>query len=251
MGEVIDIPPTGPYSNYAGYGLCDAAGTTVPSDGALGYAHGCIFRKLSGSSVADALYVNIGTKASANFDPIYPTSWTDAIGNYEIPMTHWRVWDAVATNLPGTAANDDLGLETGTWLSAPAPQIVSVDFGGTTTTAYARLLTSLPTDWVPGTDVTFNIVAAMEVVASSAATIDIEATCPTGSAADDFCATAAQSINSETPAIKSFTISSGAFGNAGDSLDIRMKFVGTDVTDASPNIRALITATALSYTRYV
>lgn len=250
MSEIVDIPALGAYSNFSGYGYCDGAGTTVPPNGALGWSYGAIFRHLDGSGAADAVYINIGDEASANFDPVYPTSWTGS-GNYEIPMTHWRVWDAVATNLPGTAANDDLGLETGTWLSAPAPQIVSVDFGGVTTTAYARLLTSLPMDWVPGTDVVFNVVAAMEEVADTSATIDIEATCPTGSPADDFCATDAQSINNQGAAIKSFTISSGAFGNAGDSLDIRMKFAGTDAGDAAPNIRALITAAALSYTRYI
>lgn len=73
MAEVIDIGATGGYSELAGYGIMDAAGTTVPTDGALGYGHGCLFRKANGSGATDALYVNIGTKASADFDIVNPS----------------------------------------------------------------------------------------------------------------------------------------------------------------------------------
>lgn len=67
MAEVIDIGATGGYSELAGYGIMDAAGTTVPSNEAVGYGHGCTYHKANGSDGSDALYVNIGTKASANF----------------------------------------------------------------------------------------------------------------------------------------------------------------------------------------
>lgn len=51
-------------------GILLAYGTTVPSDAALGYAPGCLFQQTDGSTEATYLYVNVGTKASANFDAI-------------------------------------------------------------------------------------------------------------------------------------------------------------------------------------
>lgn len=51
-------------------GVIIAAGDTVPSDAALGYAPGCQFFQLDGSTEATYRYVNIGTKASADFDAI-------------------------------------------------------------------------------------------------------------------------------------------------------------------------------------
>lgn len=46
-----------------------AVSNTVPSDGATGYAHGCVHLHLDGGG-SNPLRVNIGTKASANFDVI-------------------------------------------------------------------------------------------------------------------------------------------------------------------------------------
>lgn len=49
-------------------GILDCYGTTVPSDEATGYAPSCTFRKVDGTTLDTVLYVNIGTKASCNFD---------------------------------------------------------------------------------------------------------------------------------------------------------------------------------------
>ena len=49
-------------------GILQCYGTTVPSDGDVGYAPSCQFQKVDGSTLDTVLYVNIGTKASANFD---------------------------------------------------------------------------------------------------------------------------------------------------------------------------------------
>lgn len=51
-------------------GILLAYGTTVPSDAAEGYSPGCLFQQTDGSGEATYLYVNVGTKASANFDAI-------------------------------------------------------------------------------------------------------------------------------------------------------------------------------------
>lgn len=53
-----------------GHGVLQAAGDTVPSDGALGYSKGCLFTQTDGASEALLLYINVGTSSSANFDAI-------------------------------------------------------------------------------------------------------------------------------------------------------------------------------------
>lgn len=56
--------------NIPGVGIAQAAGATVPSDGAVGYAPGCIFQQTDGTGESNYLYVNVGTLASANFDAV-------------------------------------------------------------------------------------------------------------------------------------------------------------------------------------
>lgn len=52
------------------HGILEAYGTTVPADASVGYAPGCHFIHVDGAGEADLLYVNLGTKASSNFDPL-------------------------------------------------------------------------------------------------------------------------------------------------------------------------------------
>jgi hypothetical protein len=51
-------------------GFMFAWGGTVPTDGASGYAPGCQFTKTNGTSSTTVLFVNIGSKASCNFDVV-------------------------------------------------------------------------------------------------------------------------------------------------------------------------------------
>jgi len=67
VAEIIDIGAVGGYSQVAGQGWCDYAGTTVPVANQPGFAHGCTFRKLDGTTRNDALYVNAGTNLACNF----------------------------------------------------------------------------------------------------------------------------------------------------------------------------------------
>lgn len=46
-----------------------AYGTTVPADGSLGYATGCLFLHTDGGA-GTALYCNEGTAASSDFDAV-------------------------------------------------------------------------------------------------------------------------------------------------------------------------------------
>ncbi len=48
-------------------GIVRAAGNAKPADNALGYAPGCLFSHLDGVD-GDQLYINVGTKAAADFD---------------------------------------------------------------------------------------------------------------------------------------------------------------------------------------
>lgn len=53
-----------------GIGMLHGYGSTVPSDGVTGYAPGCLWQKTNASTKATYWYINVGTLASANFDPI-------------------------------------------------------------------------------------------------------------------------------------------------------------------------------------
>jgi hypothetical protein len=60
-----------------GVGVIRAWGETVPSDGAEGYAPGCIFQQVDATTVETCLYVNVGTKSSANFDQLVNTDYNN------------------------------------------------------------------------------------------------------------------------------------------------------------------------------
>ena len=62
---------TGIISQDPAAGILDIYGTTVPSDGASGYATGCTYRKIDGGD-GTAFYINEGTKASCDFNAVNP-----------------------------------------------------------------------------------------------------------------------------------------------------------------------------------
>lgn len=154
------------------------------------------------------------------------------LGKQVIHPQEWRVWDAVATVLPGTPASDDLGYVTGTFATSPS-YIGTGDLKNAgSTSRYARALVALPEDYEAGETVTIRAWAGMiTTVASSAATIDFEVwrvdyeDGTLGSA--DLCATAATSINSLTEDDKDFEITAATL-NPGDLLDIRMTILVND-----------------------
>jgi len=52
-------------------GILQCYGKTVPTDATVNkYAPGCLFFHVDGSGLVDVLYMNVGTYASCNFDPI-------------------------------------------------------------------------------------------------------------------------------------------------------------------------------------
>lgn len=149
---------------------------------------------------------------------------------FTIPWTLWRVHDAMHTNLPGTAANDDLALIGGTWTTG-VPSIQTVDFGGTTTTAYARAQISLPWNYVAAQTVILRFHAGAlttdpdtELTLDVACYLDGEESIVSGG---DICATTIQDIKSLTMADFDFTITAATL-SPGSVLDTRITVVGTD-----------------------
>lgn len=147
-----------------------------------------------------------------------------------IPMTSLRVWDALQTNLPGTAATDDLALIGGTFASA-SPKVSAGDLKAAgATTRYARFQVALPVNYVSGETVTLRIYCGMgTTVAATSCTVDAQVYESDGAAgiSADLCTTNAQSMNSLTFANKDFTITPTALA-AGDVLDVRIAVTCTD-----------------------
>lgn len=58
LGVIAKDPDKGQLLGY---------GSTVPAVGAVGWAPGAQFIKTNGTTIGALMYVNVGTKASANF----------------------------------------------------------------------------------------------------------------------------------------------------------------------------------------
>ena len=157
----------------------------------------------------------------------------EALTPYTIDLTRCRVHDALHTNLPATAANDDMALITGT-PGTNAPTLQGVDFGGTSTDEKCAFVFTLPPEYDPGETITLRVRGAMlTTISDGTATVDVEAW-PIDGDGDvdaDICATAAQSINSLTPADKDFTLTPTGLA-PGDQLIVRLSFGGSDTGNA-------------------
>ena len=163
------------------------------------------------------------------------------LATYTIPMHQIKTWDNRAVNLPAAAANDDMGLITGTF-GTNVPVLQSEDFQGIALACkYCAFQFALPPEYDAGQTVTLRLRCAMiTTVADDAATIDVEcfesdrdgvaAGTPT-----DICTTGAQSMNSLTPADIDFTITPTALA-PGDLLDIRLTFAGNDTVGAGASV---------------
>jgi hypothetical protein len=153
----------------------------------------------------------------------------DPLATFTIPMVHLRVWDAIGTNLPGTAANDDLGLDGGTW-GTDSPCVTTGDVKTLSSTRYARFQVQIPAEYDAGQTVTMRFHAGMKTtVADGSCTLDLVAYKSNEEAGigSDICNTAAQSINSLTDADKDFEITPTGL-TAGDVLDCRIAVTYAD-----------------------
>lgn len=154
---------------------------------------------------------------------------------YLIPWEAWRVWDAFATVLPGTAATDDLALIGGTFgTNAPSIQAGDLKAAGATT-RYARCVLRIPPEFQTGQSVTIRAHAGMKTtVADTSCTIDFSAyrSDLEDGVGSDLVTTAATAINSLTEADKDFSVDSATL-LPGDYLDIRMAITCTDGATAT------------------
>lgn len=193
----------------------------------------------TGEDIAVGDYLSAEGSGSGKFVEVS----SSAVASYPIALERMRVWDAFQTNLPGTAANDDMGLITGT-LGTDSLRLQGVDFGGTSTDEKALFELILPPEYRAGSAVTIRVNAGMlTTISDGTATVDVEAYKDTGAGATgaDICATAAQSINSLTMANKDFTITPTGLV-AGDKLLVRLAFGGSDTGNVGvmiPQINAV------------
>jgi hypothetical protein len=154
---------------------------------------------------------------------------------FPIPLTDFRVWDAFQTNLPGTAATDDLALIGGTFGTAP-PMIQAGDLKAAgATSRYARVQVVVPECYDAAETLTFILSGGMKTtVADTTCTVDIE--CykldKISGISADLCATSAQTINSLVFADKTFTITATTL-SPGDVLDVRVTIACNDAATGS------------------
>lgn len=124
---------------------------------------------------------------------------------YTLDPTSAKVWDALHTNVVGTAADDDLALITGTF-GTHAPKLQTSDAKAATISQKVAMFFPVPPEYVAGGNLTLRFSAGMvTTVSDTTATIDaqvVRAAAPTV----DICATDALTINSLTAADKDFTL---------------------------------------------
>lgn len=187
-----------------------------------------------------------GTLSATAISGIARTSISTESAAHQIKLSDLRVWDAMATVLPGTSAADDLGLY-GQTFGTNSPQVMSYDVKTVgATSLYARGIEQLPYNYVAGGSVSFKIWAGMEgAVADTSCTIDVEAYKAdlSGGIGSDLVTTAATDINSLTQAFRSFVVDASGL-TAGDLLDFRITIAVNDAAGGS-SVQAAIGSVAI------
>lgn len=147
-----------------------------------------------------------------------------------IPHTAWHVWDALHTNLPGTPADDDLGLDGGTFATS-TPMITTGDLKAAgSTTRKARALVQLPHDYEDGETVYLRLHAGMVTNAADvAATLDVQAFASDreGGLGSELYTGAALDVNYTALADFNYLLTPTGL-EAGDWLDIVLSFLVND-----------------------
>ncbi len=173
--------------------------------------------------------------------------------SFPIPLTDFRVWDAMQTLLPGTPSSDDLGLVGGTFGTA-TPSVRSEDLKAAgATNKRARFLVQIPWEYVAGESISLRFKAGMiTTVAGTSATLDCEAyklqDDPDDAIGSDLVSTAAQSMNSLTFADLDFVITPTTL-SPGDILDVRLTAAVNDGASATAVIAGITSAKLLADVR--
>lgn len=151
----------------------------------------------------------------------------DDLQPYAISLGDLKTWDDYSTNLPGTAATDDLAVIEGS-LGTDAKVVNSEDAKAATKLQYASFMWPVPVEYVDGETLNLVITAGMKTtISDDTAVVDAQVyrqAAPTA----DINSTAEQSINNITAAAKTFVMTVTDIV-AGDLLEVR---VTIDITDA-------------------
>lgn len=172
---------------------------------------------------------------------------------FPIPLTDFRVWDAMQTVLPGTPATDDLGLVGGTFGTA-TPSIRTEDLKAAgATNKRARVLVQLPWEYESGQSISLRFVAGMiTTVSDTTATLDVEAyklqSDPDDAIGSDLVSTAATSMNSLTFTNIDFVVTPTGL-SPGDILDVRITMAINDGATATAVIGGITAVKLLADVR--
>jgi hypothetical protein len=190
----------------------------------------------------DGSIVNADVDDNANIERTKLEQRTNA--RFPVNLMDLRVWDAIATNLPGTSASDDLGLITGTYASAP-PYVGTSDLKGVAgpTTRYARVLIPIPHDYEGDPQsLTLRAIAGMKTtIADTSATLDVEVwriDADGTLGASDLYVGAAKSINFLAAANYDYVLATTTL-SPGDVLDVRLTIAVADAATATAVIAAI------------
>lgn len=172
-----------------------------------------------------------------------------ALQTFPIPLTSFRVFDALNTNLPGAGATDDLGLVGGAHGTA-TPSLRTEDAKTLTASPNsARTEVQVPWEYISASTVTLRFKAGMiTTVANGTATLDClvfkKQDDPDDAIGSDLCTTVATTINSLVFANIDFTITSAGLV-AGDILDVKITTLITDAATGTAVIAGITSAKLL------
>ena len=150
----------------------------------------------------------------------------EELKTFPIPLTAFRVHNAMQTLLPGTPLTPDLGLVGGTFGAAtPSLRTEDLKTAGATSN-YARVLLQLPWEYIAAQTINLRFKAGMITTASDGtATLACEAYKLQGDPDDDIgsdlVVEAATNMNSMVFANVDFTVTSTGL-SPGDILDVRI-----------------------------
>jgi len=158
----------------------------------------------------------------------------DSFQPYSIDLLTLRIWNAITTFL-STAGSDDLGIPSAVTFGTATPTVITSDAKAASITQYARFLFVIPIEWDTGSTLQIAINAGMDTtISDTSATIDVEAYASDGfgGVTSDHVTTAAQSINSLTPATKTFNLNTSGLA-PGSTLDVRVAIAIVDGATAT------------------
>lgn len=165
----------------------------------------------------------------------------ESYSSFEIPLTDFRVWDAVGTAL-GSAGSDDLGITSGAFATGIWYLTAGSLGSAGATTRYARVHYQVPMNYVAGQNARLALYAGITGTTPAAASVSCTADVEVykfGSnvliSGSDLVSSSAQSINSTTFATVTLDLTATSL-NPGDWLDIRVAVACNDGTASAANV---------------